>query len=361
MGLILRVGIYFLILWLLLPMKVLGFQIPDSTLRLKVLPSDTISSFQQDSIIIETIFDTLYVSQFIPLLNFESDLVVADSLIVSSRPKLVSSDSIPRDTVKYWRTGGALTLNLSQIALSNWSSGGQNSVAANMLVSLTANYSNSAVAWDNSIDFGFGRQKRENTPAVKTDDRLDILTKYGRRISKNLFYSTLLNFKTQLFPGYEYPEKDSIKKSDFLSPATVFLSVGIDYKPNANFSFMLSGVTGKTTIVKSKLLSSREFFGVDSGRHFRHEFGGYMKLLAKGNIFKLANYQFKLDAFSNYMEKPENIDWDCELTLGARLNKYITANLKVNLLYDDNIVTPPNHGPRLQFRQFLGVGFSYRF
>lgn len=287
-------------------------------------------------------------------------MVVADSLVVS-RPKLVSSDTMPRDTVKYWKTGGLFTLNLSQIAFSNWSSGGQNSVAANMLLNLSANYSNSFAAWDNSVDFGFGRQKRENTPAVKTDDRLEIFTKYGRRITKRLFYSTLLNFKTQIFPGYDYPEKDSVKVSDFLSPATVFLSIGIDYKPNANFSFMLSSVTGKTTIVKSELLSSRKFFGVDSGKNFRHEFGGYMKLLAKGSLLKLVNYQFKLDAFSNYMVNPGNIDWDCELNVSARLNKFITANLKVNLLYDDDVVTPPNKGPRLQLRQFLGIGFSYRF
>jgi hypothetical protein len=359
MGFILRVGIYFIVFSCFVQVDALGFQVPDSTLRLNAENYDSLS-FQQDSLIIEVITDTLYaVYEFIPLFNRESSLMVADSLIIS-RPKLVSSDTMPRDTVKYWKTGGLITLNLSQIALSNWAAGGQNSVAANMLLNLTANYSNTASAWDNSIDFGFGRQKRENTPAVKTDDRLEIMTKYGRRLTKRLFYSALLNFKTQVFPGYDYPEKDSVKISDFLSPATVFLSIGIDYKPNANFSFLLSSVTGKTTIVNSNLLSSRKFFGVDSGKHFRHEFGGYMKLLTKGNFWKFVNYQFKLDAFSNYMEKPGNIDWDCELMLGARLNKFITANFKINLLYDDNIATPPNAGPRLQLRQFIGIGFSYR-
>lgn len=359
MGLILRVGIYLLCFSLCLEVGAQEFQVQDSTLSVNILSHDS-NIFYQDSLIIEVLPDISLVTEFIPLLNLESGLIVADSLLVT-RPVPLSSDTMPRDTVKYWKTGGMLTLNLSQIALANWSSGGQNSVAANILLNLSANYTNSVSAWDNSIDFGFGRQKRENTPAVKTDDRLEILTKYGRRISKRLFYSTLLNFKTQIFPGYDYPEKDSIKISDFLAPATVFLSVGVDYKPNANFSFMLSSVTGKTTIVNSKLLSGRKFFGVDSGKHFRHEFGGYMKLLAKGNFLKLVNYQFKLDAFSNYMENPGNIDWDCELNVSARLNKFITANLKANLLYDDNVVTPPNKGPRLQLRQFLGIGFSYRF
>lgn len=360
MSLILRVWVFLFVFSLGLKLEAQEFEIPDSAQIMSTLYPDTLKEYQDDSLLIDILPDLEFVTQFLPLLNLESNLVVADSLLVT-RPKPVSSDTMPRDTIKYWRTGGAVTLNLSQISLSNWAAGGQNSVAANMLLNLSANYSNNVSAWDNSVDFGFGRQKREKTPAVKTDDRLDILTKYGRKLSKRLFYSALLNFKTQLFPGYDYPEKDSVKISDFLSPATVFLSVGIDYKPNANFSFMLSSLTGKTTIVSSNLLSSRKFFGVDSGKHFRHEFGGYMKLLAKGSFLKLVNYQLKLDAFSNYMENPENIDWDCELTVGARLNKFVTANVKVNLLYDDNIVTPPNKGPRLQIRQFLGLGFFYRF
>ena len=85
-----------------------------------------------------------------------------------------------------------------------------------------------------------------------------------------------------------------------------------------------------------------------------------MKLIKKGSFLKLVNYQFKIDAFSNYMEKPENIDWDCELMVWARLNKFITANLKANLLYDDDIESSPDAGPGIQFREFVGIGFSYR-
>ena len=104
-------------------------------------------------------------------------------------------DSISSDTIKYWKTGGCLTLNLSQVMLSNWSAGGQNSVAANAILSLTANYSKDNSVWDNMFDFGFGRLKRENIKAIKTDDRIDFSTKYGRRIANKWFYSTLLNFK----------------------------------------------------------------------------------------------------------------------------------------------------------------------
>jgi hypothetical protein len=274
--------------------------------------------------------------------------------------KIITSHLLSGEGSLNWKNGGYFTLNLSQVSLDNWSAGGQSSIAANFLINLSANYAKGNSAWDNTLDYGFGRMKREKSNAVKTDDKLEFSTKYGQKIAKRWYYSALFNVKSQILPGYRFPEKDSVKISDFLSPGVAFLSIGIDYKPNSNFTFLLSTVTGKSTIVLSDMLSNRETFGVDAGSHFRHEFGGYMKLIKKGSFLKIVNYQFKIDAFSNYMEKPGNIDWDCELMLTAQLNKFITANLKTNFLYDDDIVTPPNPGPRLQRRQFIGVGFSYR-
>jgi hypothetical protein len=288
--------------------------------------------------------------------------VITWSVCSGQNPDTIKTkDSTHADTVKHWKIRGAFTVNISQVALSNWAAGGENSLAANTLINLSPSYSNEVSAWDNSIDFSFGRLKKENTKAVKTDDRIELMTKYGRRFARKWYYSALLNIKTQIFPGFDYPEKDSVKISDFLSPGFVFLSIGFDFKPNDNFTFLLSTVTGKTTIVKSRYLSKLEAYGVDSGKHFRHEFGGYMKLIHKGSFLKLVSYQVKLDAFSNYMEKPENIDLDGELLVMARLNKYITANFKANLIYDDDIVISPNIGPRLQLREFVGVGFAYKF
>lgn len=273
----------------------------------------------------------------------------------------LSNDTLAHDTVKYWKDGGCLTLNLSQVSLSNWSAGGENSVAANALVNLWASYTRGKDAWDNTLDFGTGRLKKDGTKAVKTDDRIELMTKYGRKISNKLYYSGLVNIKTQMLPGFKYPENDSIKISDFMSPGVIFISVGIDFKPSTNFSFLLSPVTGKSTIVKSDLLSWRGSFGVVPGKNFRNEFGGFFKLVAKGSFLKIVNYQFKVDAFSNYREKPGNIDWDSELTIWVRINRFISANFKTNVLYDDDIIAEPHLGPRIQIREFVGVGFSYKF
>jgi hypothetical protein len=280
---------------------------------------------------------------------------------IENKVSFFGKDSLILDTIKYWKKGGCINLNLSQVSLSNWSTGGEKSIAVNSLLSFNANYARGLNAWDNSFDFGYGRLKKDGTQAVKTDDRFELMTKFGLKISKKWYYSGLVNIKTQIFPGYQYPENDSMKISDFLAPGTVFLSVGIDFKPSDKFSLLMSPVTGKTTIVASNQLSMKGAFGVDSGKYLRKELGGYLKLITKGCFLKIVNYQLKIDVFSNYMEKPGNIDWDSEFMLWAKLNRFISANFKTNIVYDDDAIIKPHRGPRLQIREFVGIGFSYKF
>src|SRR5450759_2251676 len=107
------------------------------------------------------------------------------------------------DTLQDWKTGGVIALTLAQTSLTNWAAGGENSVASNGLFSIFANYREDKTAWDNSLDMGYGILKQGKDVAIrKTDDRIDILSKYGRRAFINFYYAVLLNFKTQMTPGY---------------------------------------------------------------------------------------------------------------------------------------------------------------
>ena len=78
----------------------------------------------------------------------------------------------------------------------------------------------------------------------------------------------------------------------------------------------------------------------------------------------------KLDLFSNYMDNPQNIDVGWETLLTMKVNKYISATLTTHLIYDDDIdiaVDTDNDGitdetgPRTQFKEVLGIGFTYNF
>lgn len=287
----------------------------------------------------------------------------------------------PKDTLPLgWNTGAVIALNLAQTSLTNWAAGGQNSFAANGLFSGFANLMTEKGRWDNSLDMGYGLLKQgKNGDFRKTDDKIDLLSKYGRHAFNDFYYAALVNFKTQLSRGYNFVDETNNKKiSDFLSPAYLLLSLGLDYKPGPHFSAFFAPLTAKFTIVTDPDLSAEGAFGVDPGETLRTEIGGYVRAIYtkndfSGEFFRNVTFTTKLDLFSNYTENPQNIDVNWTTLLTLKVNKFISANFSSDLIYDDNIkvpfdvnddgVTDADEGVRskIQFKEILGVGLSYTF
>lgn len=274
-----------------------------------------------------------------------------------------------KDTIVGWRTGGLVAINFSQTSLINWAAGGQNSIAGNSLVSLFANYRKDKDAWDNALDLGYGLLRQGSDDLRKTDDKIDLVSKYGRIAYENWYFAALFNFKTQMMPGYNYPNVDDVI-SDFLAPAYTLFAAGMDYKPSKDFNLFISPLTGKITTVNNKALSNVGAFGVAPGKMNRAEFGGYIRLLYKTELLENVSIQNKLDLFSNYLEKPKNIDVNWEVLLSMKINQYITASIATHLIYDDDIKIDidtnkdgiiDKSGPRTQFKEVFAVGFSYKF
>lgn len=304
--------------------------------------------------------------------------------VTDAEAKLRSQNT---DSVQGWKKGGVIVLNLAQTSLRNWAAGGQNSFAINGLFSIFANYKKDKTVCDNSLDIGYGLLKQgKNSDYMKTDDKFDFLSKYGREAYKNFYYAALLNFKTQMTVGKDYA-KDTAKISNFLAPAYLIGAIGMDYKPNNYFSTFVAPLTGKITLVNDQELADVGAFGVNpatydslgnmlqKGEKSKSEVGGYIRVIYSKNDFKseiLKNVSFtsKIDLFSNYTNNPQNIDVSWETQIALKVNKYITVNINTHLLYDDDIAIAidknndgiiDESGPRVQFKEILGVGFSYKF
>lgn len=274
------------------------------------------------------------------------------------------------DSLMGWKSGGVTRLTFSQTALVNWSAGGDNSIAANSLINLFANYKDALNTWDNTLDLGYGFSKQDSysSGVMKTDDRIDLVSVYGRKAFEKFYYAGLLNFRTQFAPGYNYPN-DSVKISDFMAPGYLMVATGLNYKPNNYFTAFFAPVSGKFTFVLNQFLSDQGAFGVDPGKKVNSELGGYLRLVYTRNDFerdfmKNISVTSKLDMFSNYLEKPRNIDVVWEVLIGMKVNKYITANLNTTLKYDDDVKITQDDGSsaaKVQFKEVLGIGFSYSF
>ena len=76
----------------------------------------------------------------------------------------------------------------------------------------------------------------------------------------------------------------------------------------------------------------------------------------------------KVDLFSNHIKNPQNIVVNWETLIAFKVNKFISANINTQLIYDDKIKVPvvrdgipTSIGSLVQFKEILGVGFSYNF
>ncbi|HLN55611.1 MAG TPA: DUF3078 domain-containing protein [Bacteroidales bacterium] len=286
------------------------------------------------------------------------------------------------DTTLGWKKGGVLALNLAQTSLTHWAAGGQNSFATNGLLSVFANYKSEKSTWTNSLDIGYGILKQNGLASRKTDDKFDFLSKYGRQAFDHFYYAALVNFKTQLATGYNYPNaalpEERVKISDFLAPGYLIGAIGLDYKPNAYFSAFIAPLTAKFTFVNDDQLSAAGAFGVDPGKTVKSEMGAYLRVIYTKNDFKnefLKNVSFttKMDLFSNYLENPQNIVVNWENLIAMKINKFISASINTQLIYDDKIKVPFDRngndiietgevvGSKIQFKEILGIGFSYNF
>ncbi|PWU04613.1 MAG: hypothetical protein C5B52_01240 [Bacteroidetes bacterium] len=275
----------------------------------------------------------------------------------------------PNDTiVKTWKVGGLMSATLNQGALSNWSAGGDKStLSLNSLVSLFAYYSKGKHSWDNTLDLAYGLVNTTSLGMRKSDDRIDILSKYGYRISKKSWYlSGLFNFRTQFAKGYNYPADGSkVLTSDFMAPAYILLSPGLNYKPNDNFSVFLSPITAKWTIVNNDSLSAQGAFGVDPGSKSRLEVGAFASVTYKKKFSDNIAYSGRLDLFSNYKHKPQNVDLYMTNLLLFKITKLIAVSFSVDMIYDDDTKSVNEDGtqggPKLQLKETLGVGLVYKF
>ncbi len=268
------------------------------------------------------------------------------------------------DSIKPWKYNGVTSINFSQVSLTNWAAGGENSYAFNGLLNLSANYSKDKNDWANTLEVGYGVQKQGEQELRKTDDHIDFLSKYGRKVSKSFFVSAMLSFKTQMNEGKKYEEDTSYVISKFMAPAYLQAALGMEYKPNESFYFVLSPLAGKLTIVLDDTLSARGSFGVDPGNKTRMEIGGSATMGAKKEIMKNVTLTSTLGLFSNYIENAKNIDVDWKVMINMKINDYLSANLNTHLIYDDDIAyidEDGEHGARVQFKEVFGVGLTYKF
>ena len=306
--------------------------------------------------------------------NRKVSLLVAAAMLLVGGGAQAQGIVLSQDSA--WVFSGNLAATVNQVTLTNWVAGGENTLSGEAAMLLDLRYQKDKQLWQNTLDLGYGITKQGKQTTIKNLDKIDFSSQYGYKASQSWYYSGLFGVKTQFSEGFKYPDtKHPI--SDFAAPLYIQLSLGATYKPDMHFTAMLSPLSARWTMVNNQLLADAGAFGVKpaefdnmgvmtkKGENLRTEVGGYVKLNYVNSYFNnFLGLNTKLELFSNYLDKPQNIDVNYDLLLDFKLSSFLTARAQFTMIYDDDQRLPDDNGklvPRVQIRQMFGLGLAYRF
>lgn len=293
----------------------------------------------------------------------------------------VAAEAAAVDTT-YWQKGFLGTTSFTQVSLTNWAAGGENSISLGGYMTTFANYARDRNSWENYMELGYGLIKQGDAEFQKTNDKINVVSKYGRKLSKaadsRFFFSSLIDFRTQFAPGFAAPgETEYISR--FMAPGYALLATGVDMKVNPYLSINYAPATGKFTFVNDERLANAGAFGVEPavfaadgttvltpGKRARAEIGGFLKVNFKKEVLTNVNVESRIELFSNYINNPGNIDVNWENIMILKVNEWLSTSLITQLIYDDDIDIAQfdeagiqvGSGPRVQFKQLFGIGLT---
>jgi hypothetical protein len=313
-------------------------------------------------------------------------LLITAFLFVTSQ--LAAQIEVQEDTtVNGWKKGGFFALNFNQVSLTNWAAGGESALSTTALVNAFVKYRHNDLYFESVLDGGFGFITTKSQSLRKNEDKIELNAKFGKKAKGKFFYAGMMNFRTQMAPGFNFPD-DSTVISRFMAPGFLSLALGMDYKPNDWFSMFISPATGRATFVMDQRLADLGQFGVTAavldpatvavvtpGQKTRFEFGAYLRARLQKDLVKNISIVSNMQLFNNYTDpikaQRANIDVNWENLILIKANKWLTTSIFTNLIYDNDIQVPVKRkvngvevegtGPRTQFKEVLGVGLSFKF
>lgn len=267
-----------------------------------------------------------------------------------------------------WSSGGKFQVLFNQSAFNKeWSGGGTSSVAANLMLDYNLNYKKGDFTWDNRLISNYGLTKLKGDEfARKTSDRFEINSIAGKQLTNsNWYYSFFTNFRTQFTKGYVYSKNAEglpvrTETTHFISPAYLQFGPGMMWKKSEDLWINIAPATSRFIFVDDKFTSiagyeNESYYGVEEGKSSRYELGASFTGYSRLDVMKNVTFENTLSLYSNYLDEPGNIDIDYLMNIGMSVNKWITADLIFQAIYDDNTIGA------FQIREVFGAGFNYTF
>jgi len=257
-----------------------------------------------------------------------------------------------KDTTKItgWIPKAIAGLNISQLSLSNWTQGGENSLTWTITGNLGYNYQSDDWNLSNNLKLAYGRTKLGGQEIRTNDNEFYLESVLSKNIDWILdpFFSNIIT--TSIAPGFNYNGNQSIEISNFFDPGYVVQSAGFEYNKLAGFKTRLGlGLQEVFTNQNRQYTDDPTTTKVEA---FKLEIG--LQSVTSGNVLIAENLM--LNSSLTLFTRFKNLDvWDVrwDNSIVAKVNSWLNVNIGFLLIYqkDQSLTT--------QMKQTLQLGVVY--
>jgi hypothetical protein len=245
-----------------------------------------------------------------------------------------------------WGHSVVAGLTLTQISFTDWTQGGENSLAWTTSLEGKSTDDQPTINWANAYRFAFGQARLSDQGLRKTDDKIDLesvlIYKLGPLV--NPYFAATL--KSQFTRGYKYESSgNSVSVSNFFDPGYLTQSLGVGIQPIPEVKTRLGValreiVTSEFTAIYANDAATRVAGGLESVTEVNWH-------LAE-NIF----FTSKLELFDPF-KKMDQVIMRNDNTLAFKVNKYITTVMNLTLVNEAPV------SPHTQIKEGIAIGLSY--
>jgi hypothetical protein len=257
-----------------------------------------------------------------------------------------------KDTILYkWIPTAATGLNINQIALSNWTSGGDNAISWTLSGIFGLKYITEYWGFRNNLNLAYGKTKLGGASFITNDNDFYMETILSRKINWAVDPYISNNIRTPLTIGYDYKKDPILPIANFFDPGYLTQSIGFVYNKVNGFTTRL-GIAAQEVFTKK--YSARYNVDPESGqaKNFRVDGGLESVSTAEYKIADNLLYKGNLRLFTRFNSMDVvDVRWDNAIV--AKINDFLNVNLTYLFIYEKT------QDPTAQMKESLQLGFVY--
>jgi hypothetical protein len=256
-----------------------------------------------------------------------------------------------KDTLNgFWAPNAAAGINISQIALSNWTQGGENQLTWTLTGNGGYDYFSKKWNFRNTLKITYGRTKLGSQNFRTNDNELFLELILSKHLGWDVDPFLSNSIRTPVTAGYNYKVEPFQKKADFFDPGYIIQSIGFTYDKHALFQTRLGFAVQETFTNKYRQYSDDpktkkiEAFKLETGFESVTSFQQtiYDNMIIKSSLRLFTRFE-NLDVW--------DVRWDNSII--AKVNDLLNVNFNYLLIYKKA------QSLDIQIKQTLQISFIY--